>query len=123
MPVYSMNRRCGPCQGDRLQRSGETLCPGAARSFPRAKKWQASTFDRIWHRAKVKLEGESVVLHAPGVNNAAHGTGGMYGKNLYNKLLPMTPFIYYDRKEVNAPDGKPRWWCRRSAKPTRRGRC
>ena len=70
--------------------------------------------DRIWHRAKVKLEGESVVLHALGVKHprgVSYGTGGIgFQPNLYNKaLLPMTPFIYYDHKRVNAemwPDGK-----------------
>ena len=70
--------------------------------------------DRIWHRATVKLEGESVVLHAPGVKHprgVSYGTGGIgFQPNLYNRaLLPMTPFIYYDHKRVNAemwPDGK-----------------
>ena len=66
--------------------------------------------DRIWHRATVKLEGESVVLHAPGVKDprgVSYGTGGIgFQPNLYNRaLLPMTPFIYYDHKRVNAECG------------------
>ena len=54
------------------------------------------------------------MLHAPGVKHprgVSYGTGGIgFQPNLYNRaLLPMTPFIYYDHKQVNAemwPDGK-----------------
>ena len=63
--------------------------------------------DRIWHRATVKLNGDTVVLHAPGVKEprgVSYGTGGIgFQPNLYNRaLLPMTPFIYYDQKRVTA---------------------
>ena len=70
--------------------------------------------DRVWHRATVKLDGETVVLHALGVKQprgVSYGTGGIgFQPNLYNRaLLPMTPFIYYDQKRVTAeswPDEK-----------------
>ena len=63
--------------------------------------------DRIWHRATVKLNGDTVVLHAPGVKEprgVSYGTGGIgFQPNLYNRaLLPMAPFIYYDQKRVTA---------------------
>ena len=63
--------------------------------------------DRIWYRATVKLNGDTVVLHAPGVKEprgVSYGTGGIgFQPNLYNRaLLPMTPFIYYDQKRVTA---------------------
>jgi hypothetical protein len=61
--------------------------------------------DRVWHRAKVKIDGEKVILTAPGVSEprgvayACNGIGTL--PNLYNRaLLPMTPFIYYDHKLV-----------------------
>ena len=70
--------------------------------------------NRIWHPASVRIEGEKVVLHAPGVKEpcgVSYGTGGIgFEPNLYNQaLLPMTPFIYYDDKLVtaeNCPDEK-----------------
>lgn len=61
--------------------------------------------DRVWHRAKLKIDGEKVVLTAPGVSaprGVAYGCNGIgTSPNLYNRaLLPMTPFIYYDNKLV-----------------------
>jgi hypothetical protein len=61
--------------------------------------------DRVWHRAKLKIDGEQVVLTAPGVSaprGVAYGCNGIgTSPNLYNRaLLPMTPFIYYDSKLV-----------------------
>lgn len=61
--------------------------------------------DRVWHKADVKIDGNKVVLTAPGVDNprgVSYGTGGVGPQpNLYNKsLLPMTPFAYYDNKIV-----------------------
>ena len=63
--------------------------------------------NRVWHRAKMKIEGESVILTAPdvseprGVAYACNGIGWL--PNLYNRaLLPTTPFIYYDHKLVTS---------------------
>lgn len=61
--------------------------------------------DRVWHRAKLKIDGEKVVLTAPGVaapRGVAYGCNGIgTSPNLYNRaLLPTTPFIYYDNKLV-----------------------
>ena len=63
--------------------------------------------NRVWHRAKLKIDGEKVVLTAPGVAKpcgVAYGCDGVGSMpNLYNRaLLPMTPFIYYDHKLVTA---------------------
>ena len=65
--------------------------------------------DRIWHRARLKVEGERAVLAAMGVANprgvayAYNGAGSL--PNLYNSaLLPMAPFIYYDHKLVTSKD-------------------
>ena len=68
--------------------------------------------DRVWHKADVKIDGEKVILTAPGVKTpkgVSYAAGGVGTQpNLYNKaLLPMTPFIYYDHKLVtskNWPD-------------------
>ena len=63
--------------------------------------------DRVWHRAKMKIDGEKVILTAPGVSKprgVAYGCNGVGTlPNLYNRaLLPLTPFIYYDHKLVAA---------------------
>ena len=63
--------------------------------------------DRLWHRAKMKIDGEKVVLTAPGVAEpcgVAYGCNGIGTlPNLYNRaMLPMTPFIYYDHKLVTS---------------------
>jgi sialate O-acetylesterase len=65
--------------------------------------------DRVWHRAKMKIEGEKVVLTAPGVAEphgvgyACNGAGEL--PNIYNRaLLPLAPFIYYDHKLVISKD-------------------
>jgi hypothetical protein len=63
--------------------------------------------DRVWHPAKVVLDGDKAVLTADGVKEprgVSYGTGGIgFLPNLYNKaLLPMTPFIVYDRQLVTA---------------------
>jgi len=60
---------------------------------------------RVWHRAKMEIDGEKVVLTAPGVKaprGVAYGCNGVgFQPNVYNKaLLPTTPFIYYDHKLV-----------------------
>ena len=63
--------------------------------------------DRVWHRAKLKIDGGKVVLTAPGVSEphgVAYGCNGIASlPNLYNRaMLPMTPFIYYDHKLVTS---------------------
>ena len=63
--------------------------------------------NRLWHRAKMKIDGEKVVLTAPGVTaprGVAYGCNGVgWLPNLYNRaMLPMTPFIYYDQKLLTA---------------------
>jgi sialate O-acetylesterase len=65
--------------------------------------------DSVWHPASVGIDGETVVLQAPGVKKprgVSYGTGGIgFEPNLYNTaLLPMTPFIRYDHKLVTAKD-------------------
>jgi len=63
--------------------------------------------DRVWHRAKMKIDGTKVVLTTAGlaepcgVAYACNGVGEL--PNLYNRaLLPATPFIYYDHKLVTS---------------------
>jgi sialate O-acetylesterase len=61
--------------------------------------------DRVWHKAKMKIDGDKVVLTAPGVSEprgVAYACNGVASlPNLYNHaMLPMTPFIYYDHKLV-----------------------
>ncbi len=63
--------------------------------------------NRVWHRAKMKIDGEKAALTAPGVaapRGVAYGCNGVgLLPNLYNRaLLPMTPFIYYDHKLVTS---------------------
>jgi sialate O-acetylesterase len=72
--------------------------------------------DRVWHKAAMRIDGEKVVLAAPGVKaprGVSYATGGVgFQPNLYNRaLLPMTPFIYYDHKLVTSktwPDSPPK---------------
>ena len=61
--------------------------------------------DRVWHRAKIKISGEKLELTAAGVAEphgvayACNGVGAL--PNVYNKaMLPLSPFIYYDKKLV-----------------------
>lgn len=69
--------------------------------------------DRVWHPASMKIDGERVILTAPGVKEprgVSYATGGVaWLPNLYNHtLLPTTPFIYFDHKLVTSkewPDG------------------
>jgi len=61
--------------------------------------------DRIWHPAKVRLEGDKAIVTSDSVKNprgVAYGTGGIgFQPNLYNNaLLPTTPFIVYDNEMV-----------------------
>jgi len=69
--------------------------------------------DRVWHPASMHIDGERVIVTAPGVKEprgVSYATGGVaWLPNLYNRaLLPTTPFIFYDHKLVtseNWPDG------------------
>lgn len=61
--------------------------------------------NQVWHKATAKIEGDKVVLTAPGVakpRGVSYATAGIGPQpNLYNQsLLPMTPFAYYDKKMV-----------------------
>ena len=63
--------------------------------------------DRVWHPAKIKIDGTKVSVTSPavksphGVSYATRGVG--FRASLYNKaLLPATPFIYYDNKLVTS---------------------
>ena len=61
--------------------------------------------DRLWHQAKVKIDGEKIVLTAPGLSKpcgVAYGCNGVGTlPSIYNRaMLPLTPFIYYDHKLV-----------------------
>ncbi len=63
--------------------------------------------DRVWHPAKVKIQGDKAVVSSAAVKSprgVAYGTGGVgFQPNLYNKaLLPTTPFIIYDNKLVTS---------------------
>lgn len=70
--------------------------------------------DRVWHPASMRIDGERVILTAPGVKDprgVSYATGGVaWLPNLYNRaLLPTTPFIYYDHMLVTRkdwPDGE-----------------
>lgn len=63
--------------------------------------------DRVWHPAKIKIDGTKVIVSSSAVKNprgvsyASRGVG--FRASLYNKaLLPATPFIYYDNKLVTS---------------------
>lgn len=61
--------------------------------------------DMTWHRAKVEIDGETLVLTAPGLaepRGVAYGTNGVGTlPGIYNKaMLPLTPFVFYDHKLV-----------------------
>jgi sialate O-acetylesterase len=63
--------------------------------------------DRVWHRAKLKIAGDKLELTAAGVTEprgvayACNGAGAL--PNVYNKaMLPLSPFIYYDKKLVTS---------------------
>ena len=63
--------------------------------------------DRVWHPARMKIDGDKVVITSPAVRNPrgiSYGTGEVgFQPNLYNKaLLPMTPFIYFNHKMVTS---------------------
>jgi sialate O-acetylesterase len=63
--------------------------------------------DRVWHPAKITIDGSKVVVSSPAVKNprgVSYASGGIgFRANLYNKaLLPATPFIYYDKKLVTS---------------------
>jgi hypothetical protein len=61
--------------------------------------------DLTWHRAKMKIDGERIVLTAEGVDEpkgVAYGWNGVGGlPSLYNgAMLPLTPFALYDHKLI-----------------------
>ena len=61
----------------------------------------------VWHQATMKIQGDKVVLTAPGVpspHGVSYANSGVgFTPSLYNKaMLPTTPFIYFDHKLVNA---------------------
>lgn len=63
--------------------------------------------DRVWHPATIKIQGEKIIVTAPGVKSPrgiSYGTGGIgFTPNIYNRaLLPLPPFIYYDNKLVTS---------------------
>lgn len=64
---------------------------------------------RVWHPARVTLDGAKAILTAPGVKSprgVSYGTSGIgFQPNLYNRgLLPLTPFIVFDHKLVTCRD-------------------
>jgi len=61
--------------------------------------------DLTWHRAKMQIKGETIVLAAPGLKEprgVAYGWDGVGAlPSIYNKaMLPLTPFMVYDHKFV-----------------------
>jgi len=63
--------------------------------------------ERVWHRAKVKIAGEEILLTAPGLAEpcgVAYGCNGVANQvSIYNKaMLPLTPFIYYENELVTS---------------------
>lgn len=61
--------------------------------------------DRVWHPAKVKIDGDKVVVTSDAVKKprgVSYATPGVaFQPNLYNKaMLPMSPFMYYDNEMV-----------------------
>lgn len=63
--------------------------------------------DRVWHPAKVRIEGDKAVVTSDAVKEprgVAYGTGGIgFQPNIYNQArLPTTPFIVYDHKLVTS---------------------
>jgi hypothetical protein len=70
--------------------------------------------DGVWHRATFKIKGNEVIVQSDAVNKplgVSYGSGGIgFQPCLYNKaMLPMTPFIYFDKKMLTTktwPDEK-----------------
>jgi len=65
--------------------------------------------DRVWHRAKARIDGSTLVITAAGVKEprgVAYGCLGVGPQpGIFNKaLLPLTPFIQYDGKLVTSRD-------------------
>jgi sialate O-acetylesterase len=65
--------------------------------------------DRVWHRAKVRIDGSTLVVASEGVREphgvayASNGVGSQPG--IFNKaLLPLAHFIQYDHKLVTSRD-------------------
>ncbi|MDX1679295.1 MAG: sialate O-acetylesterase [Akkermansiaceae bacterium] len=61
--------------------------------------------DRVWHPAKVRIEGEKAIVSSDAVKEprgVTYGTGGVgFQPSIYNEaLLPLTPFIVYEEKLV-----------------------
>lgn len=61
--------------------------------------------DRVWHPAKVRIDGNKAIVTSDAVQaprGVTYGTGGVgFQPNLYNQaLLPTTPFIVYNHKMV-----------------------
>ncbi len=62
---------------------------------------------RVWHPARLTIDGAKAILAAPGVKSprgVSYGTSGIgFQPNLYNRsMLPLTPFIVYDHKVVTS---------------------
>ncbi len=70
--------------------------------------------DRLWHPAKMKIDGTRLIVSSPAVPRplgVSYGTGEIgFQPNIYNRaLLPLTPFIYFDHQRVTSntwPDEK-----------------
>lgn len=65
--------------------------------------------DRVWHPATMKIQGDKVVVHAPGVKSprgVSYGVEGIGSQpNLYNKaMLPLIPFMMFDNQLVTSKD-------------------
>ena len=65
--------------------------------------------DRVWHKANLEIDGDKVIVSAPGVDQprgVSYATGGVgFQPNLYNTaLLPMVPFTVFDNELVTAED-------------------
>ncbi len=75
--------------------------------------WLAGA-DRVWHRASFEIKGDKVVVQSDAVKKplgVSYGSGGIgFQPCLYNKaMLPMTPFICFDKKMLTSktwPDEK-----------------
>ncbi len=65
--------------------------------------------DKVWHPATCEVDGDEVIVTSKAVktpSGVSYGSGGIgFQPCLYNKaLLPMTPFVQYDKKMVTTRD-------------------
>ena len=105
--ILKLDYSDGLCAGQSMTVSGGFADPVAIDDVEQVKLFYIADKDRVWHQANVKIEGETIVLTAPGLKEhcgvayGCNGVGTLPG--IYNKaMLPLTPFIYYENELVTS---------------------